>query len=244
MKSPVPLMPPMTMRVASNAPSLRAKPAARAATYGITRTEPMRRLLGSALPNGATSLGNVRMLVSSEQLWEFPAKMREFWFVVDKNVRVERVVCHEVLVVILSGVKPLQRRNFRYDRRMKHMVPLELRDILRSGELLRVIRIENLGAVLRSLVRPLAVELSRIVRHEKIHLHQVSERDFCRIVRNVDRFSVSRRSAAYRFVMRCRGTASGVSGDNFSDAAQLLKNRLHSPEASSGQHDMLKRQKD
>jgi len=77
------------------------------------------------------------------------------------------MVLEVVLVVVLGGVEGLQRDNLSDDGLRIDLCRVELRDISFGDFLLSLIRIENGRAVLRAVVRALAIELRGIVADGK-----------------------------------------------------------------------------
>jgi hypothetical protein len=74
---------------------------------------------------------------------------------------IERVI----LVVVFRAVETFQRCHLGYHRRRKNLLPVELLDVRRRNALLLVIRVEERRAIRRSDIRPLTVELRRVVRY-------------------------------------------------------------------------------
>src|ERR1700676_1266960 len=73
------------------------------------------------------------------------------------------MVLEVVLVVVLGGVEGLEGDDLRDDGLRINFCSVELRDISFGDFLLPLVRIENGRAVLRAVIRALAIELSGIV---------------------------------------------------------------------------------
>ena len=73
------------------------------------------------------------------------------------DIRLIRVRLQIVLVILLSAKKSLEGRNLGHNLARIDFGRIELPDICGSDALLLLVGIENGGAVLRPIVRPLAV---------------------------------------------------------------------------------------
>ena len=92
-----------------------------------------------------------------------------------------------ILVIGFGAVECLQPLHPGDDRARERMRLVELRDIGLGEALLAIAGGENLGSILCPLVRPLPVQLGRIMRHRKIDLQQAAEGDLLRIECNLHR---------------------------------------------------------
>ena len=101
---------------------------------------------------------------------------------------------------------------------------------------LRVARVEEGGAILRADVGPLAVELRGIVRDGEEHGEQLLVRHLRRIVHDAHGLRVARAARAHLLVVGARHGAARVARRGAHDAVHVLEDRLHSPEASAGEH--------
>jgi hypothetical protein len=108
--------------------------------------------------------------------------------------------------------------------------------------LLRIIRIENLGSVLRADVRTLTVQLRRVVSDREKDAKQLSVRNLRWVEHHANDFSVTGAARADLLVRRRRDVAAGVAGHSALDAFNMLVDRLNSPEAAAGEYrDLLAR---
>src|SRR6266850_296079 len=112
------------------------------------------------------------------------------------NIRLIGVEAGVVLVIVLGGVKLAQRFERSGDRPREGMLLVERTNLGFRGPLLVVVGMENGRAILRANVVPLAVELRRVVSIEK-YVEQSVVADLGRIIRNSDRFDMSRIAAAH-----------------------------------------------
>src|SRR3979411_1221535 len=87
--------------------------------------------------------------------------------VVDHDVELIRMLRQIVLVVLLGGVKPVQRRHLRHDRTRERLRRGQLLDIALRYLLLLRVPVENRRTVLGAAVGPLTIELRRVVRDRK-----------------------------------------------------------------------------
>src|SRR5208282_5632686 len=113
------------------------------------------------------------------------------------------------------------------------MFLFELGDVIIRHLLLSVVLIENRGPILSSRIRALAIQLGGIVSDEKKYFQQIVIRDLRRIVSDLDRLGVSRRSRADGFVIRGVCGSSSVSGNNFGHALHMLEDGIHAPETAA-----------
>src|ERR671931_2490934 len=93
--------------------------------------------------------------------------------------------------------------------------------------------IENGGAILTAGVTELRVGRQRIdVAPE--HIEQFFIADFRRIIDDLYRFRVARRSGADLFVSGILFSATGIAGDRGNHAFELIVGRLYTPETAPG----------
>src|ERR1019366_7077429 len=152
------------------------------------------------------------------------------------DVRVVRMKRGVVLVVRFRRIKRLQRDHLGHDRMREDFGLVQLRDVGLRNPLLLIAAVEDHGAILRPLVRALAIQLRRIVRNGEKHLKQLPIGDLRWIVNDLDRLRVPGSSGANYFVFRGDGRPSRVSGGGADDALHMLENRLHAPETSAGKN--------
>src|SRR6266849_5203105 len=87
------------------------------------------------------------------------------------------------------------------------------------------------SAILRAEVRPLPVQLRRVVSLPE-SIEQLFVTHFCRIERYLDHFRVSGSIGANIFVGRIRGFPAAVANRSVDHSRNSLERRLHAPEAS------------
>ena len=73
----------------------------------------------------------------------------------------------------------------------KNLGRVQLRDVVLADLLLLVVGVEDGGAVGRTYIRPLAIELRRVVDHGKEDLQQLAIGDLRRVENNLYRFRMS-----------------------------------------------------
>jgi hypothetical protein len=95
--------------------------------------------------------------------------------------------------------------------------------------LLLVTGIKDLRAVLGAFVGALAVQFGRIMRHRKIDLQKLAERDLRWVKSNLDGLRVARRNGAHDFVMRGGLVATRVSA-TASDTPFTTSNTASTPQ--------------
>ena len=94
--------------------------------------------------------------------------------------------------------------------------------------------IEDGRAILRADVVALLVGRRRVVRLPE-DFQQVVERDFGRVVRDLDHFGVAGAAGADFFVRRVLDVAAAVAGDDGLHAAEVLEDGLGAPEAAGAE---------
>src|SRR5262245_26376756 len=125
--------------------------------------------------NGQGRLGKEKAAEKStalQELGEGIPKVFEFWQVVIDDIRVAGVALDEVLVVALGRTKTVERHHRGHDWRVEDARGVQLPDVGFSGRLLLGVAIKDCGAVLRSDVRALTIELGWIVSHREKHFQQ------------------------------------------------------------------------
>ena len=116
------------------------------------------------------------------------------------DVRRVRVVRHVVLMVALGGEELVELSHFRHDRTREILCLGQLIDVRGRFLFLSVVAIEDRRAILRADVRPLAIELRRIVRDGEEHLEQFAVRHDRRIVHDANRLGVAGLAGADVFI--------------------------------------------
>src|SRR5690606_7954587 len=95
---------------------------------------------------------------------------------------------------------------------------------------------ENRRTILGADVRPLAIELSRVVGVEK-YIQQLVEADPARVIRDPNHFRVAGVSLANPLVIGRGLLTAGVTAFHIQDAVELFERRLGAPKTTAGQHD-------
>src|SRR5579864_6604309 len=116
--------------------------------------------------------------------------MREFGLVVDDDVRFKRMMFEIVLVIILGGIKRLQRNDASDDRLRVDFSGVELGDVGFGDFLLLGSSVENRRAILRAVVGALAVEFRGIVAHGEKDQENLAVGDLRGIEDDFDGFGV------------------------------------------------------
>ena len=136
----------------------------------------------------------------------------------------------------LRRKEPLQRADLGHDRLLVDFGGVELGDIGLRDLLLLVVGGEDRRAVLRAAVRPLPVQLRRVVHDREEDLQDLAVADLRRVVFDLDRFRVARGAGRDHVVVGGRLAAAGITGDGIDHACGVLEHALHAPEAAAGQH--------
>src|SRR5580704_16601547 len=92
--------------------------------------------------------------------------------VVERNVRIIRMIRRVILMISLGRVKGLEWHYLRHDWPRENFGLIELSNVGFGNLLLFVATAKNHGEILRAAVRPLPVELRRVVRHGKENAQQ------------------------------------------------------------------------
>src|SRR5207247_138839 len=142
-----------------------------------------------------------------------------------------------VLVDVPAEERDLLRGALRR-RRPAPLVPTCLAKGQAAAAALLVVVVEDRRAILATHVAALAVERSRVVQREE-HTEQVAIGELVRVERHLHHLGVPRRAGANRLVARIGYVPAGIPRDDFRDAAQLLEDRLETPEAAATQSGQL-----
>src|SRR5262249_60947808 len=124
----------------------------------------------------------------------------------------------------------------RHDRPLVDARLVELRDVVLRDLLLRFALRENLRAILRAGVGPLAVELRRIVRDGEVDLQDLAVGDFAPVERHAHAFGVGRAARADDVVRGIFLRTAGITGHGVLHALDVLVDGLDAPEAPAGEH--------
>ena len=134
------------------------------------------------------------------------------------------------LMIIPGFVKFRKRHNFGDDGVIE--VFLRRGPLFFRRQFLRFAVIKDEGAVLRALVRALAIERGWIMRLPE-NVEQLLVGDSGRVKFDLGHLGVAGGAGAYLFVGRAGGVAAGkAAGDGF-DAGQPLEDGFHAPEAAA-----------
>ena len=157
--------------------------------------------------------------------------------IVDGDVGLVGMMDRVILVIGLGRKEGrLHGVGLRHDRLLENMRGVELRDVGLGGFRLRFALRENLRAILRAAVRPLAVELRRVVRDREIDLQDLAVGHLARVEGHLHGFGVAGAARADGFVKRILLRAAGIAGHGIGDAFDVLVDGLDAPETSAGEH--------
>ena len=171
------------------------------------------------------------------QIRKLRLQLRHLRCVVDDDVGLVGVADQVILVIGLGREeRRLHRAGLGDDRLLEHVGGVELRDVVLRGLRLRFGLRENLRAILRAAVRPLAVELRRVVRHREIDLQELAVGNFLGVEGHLDAFGMAGAAAADGLVVGGLLFAAGIAGHGVGHALDVLEHRLHAPEAAAGKH--------
>src|SRR5579872_2900234 len=159
--------------------------------------------------------------------------------VADLDVGVAGVLQGKILVIVFAPVESLQRRNLRNDAIREDLGRVELRDVCRGDALLFLIDIKDSGTVRRADVRPLAIQLRRIVSHGKKDAKQLAIRDFGGIVDHFDGFRVAGSLGDHLPVSGGLGGAASIARGGLEYSLDALKDGLSSPKTATGKDGRL-----
>src|SRR6266850_2214428 len=109
-------------------------------------------------------------------------QMLDLGQIVDRDIRLIGMKSRVILVIIFSRIEPMNARNFRDDPPLEYFGAIELIDVRLGDALLLIAVVENDGAILRSAVRSLAVQLRGIVGDRKEYSQELAQGDLRRIV--------------------------------------------------------------
>ena len=112
----------------------------------------------------------------------------------------------------------------------------DLRDVGARRLVLCGVGGEDGRAVLGAGVRPLAIQLGRVVGHREVDLQQLGIGHLARVVHHLDRLGMAGAARADGLVTCGRLVAPGITRDRAEDPLHMLEHALHAPEATAGQH--------
>src|SRR5262250_1277416 len=158
--------------------------------------------------------------------------MSHFRCVIKHDVRACRMLSGIVLMVSLSSIERLQRGDLGDDGSRKDLRLLQLRNVRLGNPLLLIVSIENDGSVLSAFIRPLTIQLCRIMGHGEEDLQQLSVGDSRRIVLKLYRFRVPGFSSADEFVLGSLGRAPGIPRSGTNHSLYVLEDSLDSPKTA------------
>jgi hypothetical protein len=108
-------------------------------------------------------------LIGAVETWKFFLQPFQFGQIVEDNVGVAGIFLQVILMIVLGGIERFERNNFRNDGARIDSSGIQLGDVVIGDAFLFVVRIKNGGAILRTGVRALAIQLRGIVSHGKIN---------------------------------------------------------------------------
>src|SRR5208337_2837626 len=176
--------------------------------------------------------GNIRLVETGKLLLQ----VRHLGQIVVPDVKVVGMQRRIVLVISLRRIERLEGNHLRHDRARKSLGLVELSNVGLRDALLVGAVVKNRRAILRALVRSLAVQLRGIVRHGEVHFQELPVGDLRGIVNNLHGFSMAGLAAADDLIFGGVGRASRVARRSADDAFNVLKNSLHSPETAAGEN--------
>src|SRR4051812_18004561 len=177
----------------------------------------------------ANCLGSLTNIEFREDL----AQVLDFRSVIENDVRLVRVQGCVILVIRLGWIERLQRRHLGGDRARKYFLLSQLRDIGLGYALLLVVGIEDRRAVLRSLVRTLAVQLRGIVRNREKHSQQLAVCNLRRIEDHLNGLGVAGLACTDDFVFGSFGASARVARRRADHSLNVLEYGLHTPETAA-----------
>src|SRR5262245_26584499 len=143
-------------------------------------------------------------------------------------------------VVLVIGLGREERRLHRAglgdDRALVNLRRIELRDVVLRDLRLRLGLRDNLRAILRTGVGPLAVELRRVVRDREEDLQDLAVGNLLRVKRYLHGFGVAGAPRADGLVQGVLLRAAGITGHRILHALRVLIDRLDAPEASAREY--------
>src|SRR3954471_4260714 len=180
----------------------------------------------------ANCLGSLPDIEFREDL----AQVLDFRSVIENDVRLVRVQGCVILVIRLGWIERPQRGYLGGERGGKYFLLSQLRDIVLGYALLLVVGIEDRRAVLRSLVRTLAVQLRGIVRNREKHSQQFTVCNLRRIEDHLNGLGVAGLAGADDFVFGSFGASARVARRRADHSLNVLEYGLHTPEAAAGKN--------
>src|SRR5882724_4476054 len=105
---------------------------------------------------------------------EYALQVLDLRQIIVGDVGVRWIVYQVVLVIALGRVKPFQVVHAGDDGAVKYTRRAQLGDIGGGDVLLRIVAVDDRGAILRARVRSLPVQLGRIVHHGEEYLQQLA----------------------------------------------------------------------
>ncbi len=154
--------------------------------------------------------------------------------VVSGDVGIVRVLHRVVLMVRLGDVEMFELYQLGGNRARQGAAFVELLDIGAGNVPLFFVASKNGRAILATDIRPLSIQLGRVVGYGKKKHQQATVADLCRIVSDLYRFGMAAGTAAYGFIIGHCGTAAAITAEYVVYANDMLKDRLHSPKAAAG----------
>src|SRR5215831_18627066 len=174
-------------------------------------------------------------LIFHEQVGELLLKRVDFWAVADLDVRFVRIIVGVILVIIFRAVEGFERSHLGHDLLGKHPLLVQLDDVGLRQALLLVVGVEDGGAIRRTHIGPLPVQLSGIVRHRKVNPQERSVSDAGRVEDYLYRLGMPGCLGDYLPIGGRLLASACVPCGGGNHALYALEHRLHAPEAASSE---------
>ncbi len=109
----------------------------------------------------------------------------------DDDVRLIRMFDGVVLMIFLGFIERAECDDLSYDGPSENFSLIQLINVGLCNALLVFVSIKDSRAIVRTLVRPLPIQLGRVMGHGKEHLEELTIRDLRWIIGNLDRFGMA-----------------------------------------------------
>ena len=138
-------------------------------------------------------------------------------------------------MIALGIVEGLEGHDLGHDRLAVRLVLGQLGHVRVGCRLLLGGAEEDRRAVLGAVVRPLPIQLGRIVGHLEEHLEQFPVRHHAGIVDHLHRLGVPGLTGAHLFIGRLHRGATGIAGHGAGHAPGVLEDGLNAPKTAPGE---------
>ena len=155
--------------------------------------------------------------------------------IVDCNVQIVGMTSGVVLVIGLRRIEHVQQYDLRHDASLEHLRIVQLVDVRPRDALLFGVREENNRTILRSDVRPLTIQLSRIVRDRKEDLQKLPIGDLRGIISNLNGLRVPAPAYFHDFITRGVCCSTRISRDRLPYALDVVEDGFDAPETTAGE---------